>query len=90
LRNKKCRELRNIYPNIPSHYVHGVYQHAAERVSSLRRNKAGQYAEELFLTNYPANRGNMTYFNPAAIFKSAVVSIPGAYGIYVGIYIPAS
>jgi hypothetical protein len=35
----------------------------------------------------PANRGNMTYFKPAAIFKSAVVSIPGAYDIYVVVFI---
>ncbi|MDT7887888.1 MAG: hypothetical protein RQ885_02800 [Desulfurococcales archaeon] len=48
LKNGKYRELRNIYPNIPSHYVHGVCQDAVERVSSLRRNRAGQYAEEIF------------------------------------------
>jgi hypothetical protein len=47
-RNEKYRELRNIYPNIPSHYVHGVCQNAVERVSSLRRNRARQYAEEIF------------------------------------------
>jgi len=48
LKNEKYHELRNIYPNIPSHYIHGVCQDAVERVSSLRRNKAGQYAEEIF------------------------------------------
>jgi hypothetical protein len=37
-----------MYPNIPSHYVHGVCQDAVERVSSLRRNKARQYSEEIF------------------------------------------
>jgi hypothetical protein len=37
-----------MYPNIPSHYVHGVCHDAVERVSSLRRNKARQYAEEIF------------------------------------------
>jgi IS605 OrfB family transposase len=37
-----------MYPNIPSHYVHGVCQDAVERVSSLRRNRARQYAEEIF------------------------------------------
>ncbi|MDT7887475.1 MAG: hypothetical protein RQ885_00690 [Desulfurococcales archaeon] len=44
----KYRELRNMYPNIPSHYVHGVCQDAVERVSSLRRNRARQYSEEIF------------------------------------------
>ena len=48
LKNGKYRELRNMYPNIPSHYVHGVCQDAVERVSSLRRNRARQYAEEIF------------------------------------------
>ncbi|MDT7889152.1 MAG: hypothetical protein RQ885_09295 [Desulfurococcales archaeon] len=48
LKNGKYRELRNIYPNIPSHYVHRVCQDAVERVSSLRRNRARQYAEEIF------------------------------------------
>jgi putative transposase len=48
LKNGKYRELRNIYPNIPSHYIHGLCQDAVERVSSLRRNKARQYAEEIF------------------------------------------
>jgi hypothetical protein len=48
LKNKKYRELRSIYPDIPSHYIHGVCQDAVERVSSLRRNRAGQYAEEIF------------------------------------------
>jgi hypothetical protein len=48
LENGKYRELRNIYPNIPSHYVHGVCQDAVERVSSFRRNRARQYAEEIF------------------------------------------
>jgi len=38
----------NIYQSIPSHYVHRVCQDAVERVSSLRRNKARQYAEEIF------------------------------------------
>jgi DNA polymerase III sliding clamp (beta) subunit (PCNA family) len=48
LKNGKYQELRNIYPNIPSHYIHGLCQDAVERVSSLRRNRAGQYAEEIF------------------------------------------
>jgi hypothetical protein len=48
LKNGKYQELRNMYPNIPSHYVHGVCQDAVERVSSLRRNKARQYSEEIF------------------------------------------
>jgi IS605 OrfB family transposase len=48
LKNGKYRELRNIYPNIPSHYVHGVCQDAVERVSSLRRNRARQYSREIF------------------------------------------
>ena len=48
LKNEKYRELRSMYPNIPSHYIHGLCQDAVERVSSLRRNKAGQYAEEIF------------------------------------------
>jgi len=48
LKNEKYRELRNIYPNIPSHYIHGVCQDAVERVSSLRRNKARQYSREIF------------------------------------------
>jgi predicted metal-dependent hydrolase len=42
------RVLRNIYPNIPSHYIHGLCQDAVERVSSLRRNKAKQYSREIF------------------------------------------
>jgi hypothetical protein len=48
LRNEKYHELRNIYPNIPSHYIHGLCQDAVERVSSLRRNRARQYAREIF------------------------------------------
>jgi hypothetical protein len=48
LKNGKYRELRNIYPDIPSHYIHGLYQDAVERVSSLRRNKARQYSREIF------------------------------------------
>jgi hypothetical protein len=48
LKNGKYRELRNMYPNIPSHYIHGVCQDAVERVSSLRRNKARQYSREIF------------------------------------------
>jgi hypothetical protein len=48
LKNERYRELRNIYPNIPSHYIHGVCQDAVERVSSLRRNKARQYSREIF------------------------------------------
>jgi hypothetical protein len=48
LENGKYQELRNIYPNIPSHYVHGVCQDAVERVSSLRRNKVRQYSREIF------------------------------------------
>jgi hypothetical protein len=37
-----------MYPNIPSHYIHGVCQDAVERVSSLRRNRARQYSREIF------------------------------------------
>jgi len=48
LKNEKYRELRNMYPNIPSHYIHGVCQDAVERVSSLRRNRARQYSREIF------------------------------------------
>jgi hypothetical protein len=48
LKNGKCHELRKVYPNIPSHYIHGLCQDAVERVSSLRRNKARQYSREIF------------------------------------------
>jgi predicted metal-dependent hydrolase len=48
LKNEKYRELRNIYPDIPSHYIHGLCQDAVERVSSLRRNRARQYSREIF------------------------------------------
>jgi hypothetical protein len=48
LKDEKYRELRNIYPDIPSHYIHGVCQDAVERVSSLRRNRARQYSREIF------------------------------------------
>jgi predicted metal-dependent hydrolase len=50
LKNGRYRVLRNIYPNIPSHYVHGVCQDAVERVSSLKRkrNRARQYSREIF------------------------------------------
>ncbi|MDT7888213.1 MAG: hypothetical protein RQ885_04470 [Desulfurococcales archaeon] len=48
LENGEYRELRSIYLDIPSHYVHRVCQDAVERVSSLRRNRARQYAEEIF------------------------------------------
>jgi putative transposase len=48
LENERYRELRNIYPNIPSHYIHGVCQYAVERVSSLRRKRARQYSREIF------------------------------------------
>jgi hypothetical protein len=48
LKNGKYQELRNIYPNIPPHYIHGLCQDAVERVSSLRRNRARQYSREIF------------------------------------------
>jgi len=48
LKNEKYHELRNIYPDIPSHYIHGVCQDAVERISSLRRNRARQYSREIF------------------------------------------
>ena len=48
LKNGRYRVLRDIYPNIPSHYIHGLCQDAVERVSSLRRNKVGQYSREIF------------------------------------------
>jgi len=48
LKNEKYRELRSMYPNIPSHYIHGLCQDAVERVSSLRRNRARQYSREIF------------------------------------------
>ncbi|MDT7887350.1 MAG: hypothetical protein RQ885_00050 [Desulfurococcales archaeon] len=48
LKNGKYRELRKVYPNIPSHYIYGLCQDAVERISSLRRNRARQYAEEIF------------------------------------------
>jgi IS605 OrfB family transposase len=48
LKNGKYHELRKVYPNIPSHYIHGLCQDAVERVSSLRRNKARQYSREIF------------------------------------------
>ncbi len=35
----------------------------------------------------PASRGDMTYFKPAAIFKSAITSVPGVYDIYVIVFI---
>jgi len=48
LKNGRYRLLRDIYPNIPSHYIHGLCQDAVERVSPLRRNKARQYPREIF------------------------------------------
>jgi putative transposase len=48
LKNEKYHELRNIYPDIPSHYIHGLCQDAVERISSLRRNRARQYSREIF------------------------------------------
>jgi putative transposase len=48
LKNERHRELRNIYPDIPSHYIHGLCRDAVERVSSLRRNRARQYSREIF------------------------------------------
>ncbi|MFZ8824808.1 MAG: hypothetical protein ACO2O0_11795, partial [Desulfurococcales archaeon] len=48
LKNGRYRVLRDIYLNIPSHYIHGLCQGAVERVSSLRRNKVGQYSREIF------------------------------------------
>jgi IS605 OrfB family transposase len=48
LKNEKYHELRKIYPNIPSHHIHGLCRDAVERISSLRRNRARQYAEEIF------------------------------------------
>jgi hypothetical protein len=48
LKNEKYRELRKIYPNIPSHYIHGLCRDAVERISSLRRNRARQYSREIF------------------------------------------
>jgi len=48
LENGEYRELRSIYLDIPSHYVHRVCQDAVERVSSLRRNRARQYSWKIF------------------------------------------
>jgi len=48
LKNGRYRVLRNIYPNMPSHYIHGLCQDAVERVSSFRRNRARQYSREIF------------------------------------------
>jgi len=48
LKNGRYRVLRDIYLNIPSHYIHGLCQGAVERVSSLRRNRARQYSREIF------------------------------------------
>jgi len=48
LKDEKYHELRNIYPDIPSHYIHGLCQDAVERISSLRRNRARQYSREIF------------------------------------------
>jgi hypothetical protein len=48
LKNGRYRELRSMYPNIPSHYIHGLCRDAVERVSSLRRNRARQYSREIF------------------------------------------
>jgi hypothetical protein len=48
LKNGRYRVLRDIYLNIPSHYIHGLCQDAVERVSSLRRNRARQYSREIF------------------------------------------
>jgi hypothetical protein len=54
LKNEKYHELRKIYPNIPSHHIHGLCRDAVERISSLRRNRARQYPREIFdeLVNY--------------------------------------
>jgi putative transposase len=54
LKNGGYRVLRDIYPDIPSHYIHGLCQDAVERVSPLRRNRARQYSREIFneLVNY--------------------------------------
>ena len=48
LKNERHRELRNIYPDIPSHYIYGLCRDAVERVSSLRRNRARRYSREIF------------------------------------------
>ncbi|MDT7889928.1 MAG: hypothetical protein RQ885_13270, partial [Desulfurococcales archaeon] len=48
LKDEKYYELRDIYLNIPSHYIHGLCRDAVERVSSLRRNRARQYSREIF------------------------------------------
>jgi hypothetical protein len=48
LKSGKYRELRSIYPNIPSHYIHGLCQDSVERIFSLRRNRARQYSREIF------------------------------------------
>ena len=48
LKNEKYHELRNIYPDIPSHYIHGLCRDVVERISSLRRNRARQYSREIF------------------------------------------
>jgi putative transposase len=47
LKNGRYRVLRDIYPNIPSHYIHGLCRDAVERVSPLRRNNARQYSRDL-------------------------------------------
>jgi hypothetical protein len=39
LKDEKYYELRDIYPNIPSQYIHGLCRDAVKRISSLRRNK---------------------------------------------------
>ncbi|MDT7887531.1 MAG: hypothetical protein RQ885_00975 [Desulfurococcales archaeon] len=49
-----------MYSNILSHYIHGVCQNATTTttVSSLKRNRIRQYAEEIFneLTKNPSRR----------------------------------
>jgi hypothetical protein len=47
-KDEKYYELRDIYPNIPSHYIHGLCQDAVERISPLRRNRGRQYSREIF------------------------------------------
>jgi hypothetical protein len=49
LKDEKYYELRDIYLNIPSHYIHGLFRDAVERISPLRRNKARQYSREIFI-----------------------------------------
>ena len=59
LKSLKYRELRAMYPQLPSHYAYTACQDAATRVKSFYRCKVNQLAEEIFEKSAKGLRGGV-------------------------------